>query len=151
MNNLYKLLFGIFITTLVLHFYPEYWIHFLVAIPPAILVDFANLHSRTYDSLKRLQKFKESINKIKRGWALDKALKNENREKYRKNLLMNALEKATSIDRSEREMGLKQLSQFGTEDTYEKLLKILKTTKLKKSHEKQIVETLYNLKSANKW
>jgi HEAT repeat protein len=69
-------------------------------------------------------------------------------------LIENALKKAKSSDEDERKTGLEQLSQFGTEDTYEMLLEILKNTKLNKSHEKQIIKTLYkilnNIKNMNK-
>lgn len=85
---------------------------------------------------------------------LIKSIEKEEYSKYQKMLIENALKKAKSSDEDERKTGLEQLSQFGTEDTYERLLEILKNTKLNKSHEKQIIKTLYkilnNIKNMNK-
>ena len=138
------------IALLVIYFYPSYGIHLLAAVTAAILVEYANRRSRVYRSLKWLQITKEKFHRYAMRKKLDKILKEENREEYRKKLIENALEKAKSIDESERETGLKQLCLFGTEDTYEKLLGILKNTRLTKSHEMQIIETLNKLKNVNK-
>ena len=130
------------------------WNHILLALLFAFLVHivfhFANKYSRKYTPLKSLQQIKEKFHKWKRGRALDKILKEENREKYQKKLIENALEKAKSIDKSEREMGLEQIVQFETEDTYEKLSDILKKTELTESHEIQIIKTLHKMKNMNK-
>ena len=154
MNTLYERLAKIgsiiVVILLAMYFYPDYWIELLLAATTAFLFDYTISRSRMYRSLKPLQQFKEKILKWKMERELDKILKEESREKYRKKLIENALGKAKSIDKSEREMGLEQIVQFGTEDTYEKLSDILKNTKLTKSHEMQIIETLYKLKNVNK-
>ena len=147
-GSLAKISFVI-IALLSLHFLPEYWIHILVAVPAAFLVDFVNHNSRKYPSLKRIQIVKEKLHRHRLKRALQKAIEKEDREKYRKKLIENALEKVKSIDESERKTGLEQVSQFGAKDTYEKLLEILENTGLNRSHEEQIVETLYNLKNIN--
>ena len=156
MNNLYKLLILIITVILVMHFYSDYWIELLAAVPAGILIHFLFQHSREYASLKWLQIAKEKFHKywLKRG--MSKAIEKEKDKEYFEKIMQNALEKAKSIDVSERKVGLEQLSQFGAEDdcVCEKLLEILKDG-LDKSHEKQIVETLCkifnDMKNMNKW
>lgn len=156
MNNLYKLLTLIITVILFMHFYSDYWVELLAAVPAGILIHFLVQHSREYESLKWLQISKEKFHKywLKRG--MDKAIKKEMNEKIFEKMIQNALEKAKSIDESDRKVGLEQLSQLGAGDdcVYEKLLEILKDG-LDKSHEKQIVETLCkifnDMKNVNKW
>ena len=153
MNDLYKELFKIIVVIIAIHYIPDWWIHILFAVVALFLVEFANTYSRKYALLKWLQRTKEKIRKYKMRKELDKLYKDGERDKIQKEIIKNALEKAKSIDESERETGLKQLSQFGTEDTYEKLLEVLKNG-LDKSHEKQIVGALCqifnNMKNMNK-
>ena len=162
MSKLYKSLAKIcFVITAILgvHYVPDWWIHLLFAVFALFLVDFANSHSRTYTSLKWLQIAKEKFHEYRLKRDLNKAIKKEEHEKYRKKIIENALEKAKSVNESERKVGLEQLSQFGAEDNYvyDKLLELLKG-ELSKSHEKQIVETLCkifnnakNMENVNKW
>ena len=153
MNEFYesfdKIVFGI----IARHIH-DLWVEIALAVLFAFLapiaIHFANRYSRKYAPLKLLQQAKERYHKSKMEKELDKILKGENREKYRKKLIENALEKAKSIDESERETGLEQIVQFGKEDTYEELSDILKNTKLTKSHEMQIIDTLHKLKNMNK-
>ena len=158
MNKLYGSLVKIgFVTTALLgvHFYPDYWIHIFAAVPAAFLVDFANCYSRKYESLKGLQKIKERYREYRLKKELEKIIKREEYEKYQKKLIENALENAKSGDENKRKRGLEQLSKFGEEDAYKKLLEILKNNGLNKPHENQIVETLCkifsNMKNIDKW
>jgi hypothetical protein len=134
---------SVIIALLAMHFYPDYWIHILVAVPAALLIDHINRYSGKYAPLKSLQRTKEKFRKYKMKMELHRILKQEQQEDYQKQLISYALEKVKSIDESERKVGFEQLSQFGAEDVYEKLLQLLKTNELDKSHEKQVVETLY--------
>lgn len=148
MNKLYKNLIkigSVIMAFLAMHFYPNYWTHILVAILAAFVVDFVDRHSEKYTCLKWLQIAKENAREYTMKRELNKIIEKEEHEKYKKILIENALEKAKSSDESKRRAGLEQLSQFGEEYAYEKLLEILKNDRLDKLHEKQMVETLYKI------
>lgn len=95
--------------------------------------------------LKWVQVNKEKLRKYRIKRNLKEVIEKEEYDKYQKKLIENALEKSKSRDKNERKVGLEQLSQFGEEYAYVKLLEIIKYNELDKLHEKQIVETLYKI------
>ena len=130
---------------LAIHFYPDYWVEILIAVPAALLIDYINRYSGEYTSLKWLQTSKEKFHRYRLEIELHKAIKKENHKEFQKILIENALENVKSSDESKRKVGLEQLSQFGAENAYEKLLDLLKNNEFDKLHEKQVVETLYKV------
>ena len=133
---------SVVIALLAIHFYPDYWVEILIAVPAALLADYINHYSGKYAPLKWLQTPKETFHKHRLKRKLSKAIEKENHEEYQKILIENALENVKSSDESKRKVGLAQLSQFGAEYAYEKLLDLLKNNEFDELHEKQIVETL---------
>jgi len=133
---------SVVIALLAIHFYPDYWIHILIAVPAALLVDYINRYSGKYTPLKWLQTYKGKFHRYRMEIKFHKAIKKENHEEYRKILIENALENVKSSDESKRKVGLAQLSQFGAEYAYEKLLDLLKNNEFDELHEKQVVETI---------
>lgn len=142
---------SVVIALLAIHFYPDYWVEILIAVPTALLVDYIYRYSGKYAPLKGLQTSKEKFHRNMLERKLRKAIEKENREEYQKILIENALENVKSSDESKRKVGLAQLSQFGSEYAYEKLLNLLKNDEFDELHEKQVVETLCKvLNSINK-
>lgn len=133
---------SVIIAILAMYFYTEYGIEILFAVTVALLVDYISSRSRIYKSLKGLQIAKEKFHRYMLKRDLKKAIEKERSDEYAKIIIENALEKVKSIDENDRKVGLAQLQQFGVEDTYKKLLDILKNNEFDEIHEKQIVETL---------
>ena len=144
MNKFYKNVAKVGIIILVIlaiHFQPEYWIHFVLAVPAAFLIDLLNHYSGRYDYLSRFHTLKKNIRQYKIKKDLEKYYKNEEYVKIQKNLLKIALEKIKSDDEIERKLGFDQLTQFGDDNTYGEILNILRND-FDKSIEKQLIKTL---------
>lgn len=144
MNNLLRNLLRIivvFIAFLAIRYYPDLWIDIAFAVPAAFLVEFFYRNSEKYASLQWLNSAKEKYHEYMRKKRLKHAIDNEQYDEYEKKLLENAISKAFSTDKNLRKIGLEQLSQFGTKDSIDKLLEMLKNGK-DKSYEEDIIKTI---------
>jgi len=153
LKNLITLVITTIAAILIIHFFPGYWVHLLIAVPAAILVEFFKSYLYKYPPLKWFLENKEKSRNKKLKKEMKDIFEKEEFENYRNKIEENALKKAKSNNRSKRYVGLKQISQFGTEHSYSELLKILRKNGLDKSYEKEVVKTickvLDNMKDIN--
>lgn len=159
MNNSLKNLIALVITIAtiaaisIIHFFPGYWFHLLIAVLAAFGVEFFKSYLYEYPPLKWFLEYKKKSLDKKLIEEMDDIFRHEKLEEYRKKIIENALKKAKSNKISERYVGLEQISQYGKEHSYTELLKILKKNGLDKSYEKEVVKTickvLDNMKNMN--
>lgn len=124
-----------------MHFYPHYWIDIIIAVPAAFFVEYFLKKPSFFNSVTWIYKpgryIKYHINK----WKMMRIIEAEQVEKYRKVLVDTAFEKALSKDKITRKIGLEQLSQFGAEETYKKLLDAIKNDQ-NKDYDFEFIKTL---------
>jgi len=131
----------IIVALIVMHFYPHYWIDIIIAVPAAFFVEFMLRNPSILNSVNWIHRFKIYLNNNINNWKMMRIIKAEQEEKYRKELIDTAFEKALSNDKIQRKIGLEQLSQFGSDETYDKLLDAIKNG-LNKDYELEFLKTL---------
>jgi len=140
MGSIIKINFVI-IALIGMHFYPHYWIDIIIAVPAAFVVEFFLKNTSFLNSVKWIYELKKYLKEHIKKWKMMRIIKAEKEEKYRKELVDTAFEKALSKDKIKRKIGLEQLSQFGAEETYEKLLDAIKND-LNKDYDFEFIKTL---------
>lgn len=99
-----------------------------------------------FNSVNWIYKVKRYLKSHVKKCKMMRIIKAEHEEKYRKELIDTAFEKALSNDKIQRKIGLEQLSQFGADETYEKLLDAIKNG-LNKDYEFELIKTLCKIMS----
>lgn len=125
-NKFYKIFIGFLFIILIINLFPEYWSHIFAAFIAAFLIEFTIGDSIKYISLKHLKSLKYKFLEYWFQIKLNEIIRKEKYDKYQTNLIEKAIGNAKSNDKSKRQLGLDQLTQFEGEDIYFKLLDILK-------------------------